>query len=62
MVLPLLAAGIGVAYGGARAITNWAYWNDYKKRTGYYPKYGFLRGPGATVGYGLSSFSSLKKM
>lgn len=62
MVLPLLAAGIGFAYAGGRLATNVAYWHDYKKNTGFYPKYAFLRGPGSSVGYGSRAFSELKKL
>ena len=61
-MLPLLVAGIAGLYGTGKAIDNVRYWNDYKKNTGYSPRYPFLRGSYDFMKYGGSSFGKLKQL
>lgn len=68
MVLPLLMAGataLGSIYSVGKAYDSVRYWNDYRRNTGFSPKYGFRSGEfdylrnTASVGF---SYGALKNL
>lgn len=59
---PLLVAGIGGLYGTGKALDSVRYWNDYRKNTGFYPRYPFLRGSMDYLNYSNNTFGKLKQL
>lgn len=51
-MLPALAFGLGAIYSVGRAYDNARFWSDYKKNTGYSPRYPFRSGVYDWMGYG----------
>lgn len=60
-MLPLLAASLGAVYAGGRLLDTARYWYDYKRNTGFSPRYPFLHGFGGMAGYASSGFNNLKR-
>lgn len=44
MVLPALAASLAAIYGVGKSVDSIRYWQDYRKNTGYSPRYPFKSG------------------
>lgn len=64
-MLPALVGSIGAIYSIGKGYDTWKYWNDYKKNTGFSPRYPFRYGSMDYLKYGAGagfSFSKLKKL
>lgn len=64
-MIPALVGSLLAVYSAGKAVDNWRYWDDYRKNTGYSPRYPFqsksmdwMR----SSGYTGISFNSMKKM
>lgn len=50
-MLPALVASMAAVYGVGKSIDSLRYWSDYRKNTGYSPRYPFRSGSLDWMGY-----------
>lgn len=56
-MLPLLVGSVGALYSAGKAYDTWKYYNEYRKNTGFSPRYKFRSGEysfaldGVSIGY-----------
>lgn len=65
MVLPLIGAGISTLYGFGKLYENAKFWDDYRRNTGYSPRYPFRAGVydySGSLAWGVGSFGKLKRL
>lgn len=65
MVAPFLAYGaytLAAVYSAGKLVDTGRYWYDYYKKTGYTPRYPFIRGAGSGVHSSANVFHNLKRL